>query len=77
MSHSTLNTRNPLVSAFMELGLDFSQDITKEVIMKAYEKYILIYNKMLEDGKIPDFKIEDKEEAANYLIEFYCGKNSA
>jgi hypothetical protein len=61
----------------MELGLDFSQEITREVIMKAYEKYILIYNNMLEDGQLPDFKLEDKEDAANYLIAFYCGKNSA
>jgi hypothetical protein len=77
MSHSRLDTRNLLVSVFMELGLDFSQEITREVIMKAYEKYILIYNNMLEDGQLPDFKLEDKEDAANYLIAFYCGKNSA
>ncbi len=71
ISNFIIDTRNPLISAFKELGLDFSQELTRNIIISAYEKYIPIYNRMLNDGEIPGFNLEDKEDAVNYLIEFY------
>jgi hypothetical protein len=71
MSINSIYTHNLIVSSFQELEIEFSQELTRDIVTKSYEKYVSVYNLMIQDGIEPTFKIEDKQHAMDYLLQFY------
>ena len=59
---------NQYIESVKELGLDLKNDLTEEIINKAYLKSVTKYQKFLQDKVEPEFKISDKETAWEYLI---------
>lgn len=66
------NNYVPPVNQFIvyvnELGLNLSNDLTEELVNKAYLKCVTKYQKFLQDKVEPEFKISVKESAWEYLI---------
>ena len=61
---------NQYIESVKELGLDLKNDLTEEIINKAYLKSVTKYQKFLQDKVEPEFKISVKETAWEYLINF-------
>ncbi len=59
---------NQYIESVKELGLDLKNDLTEEIINKAYLKSVTKYQKFLQDKVEPEFKISVKETAWEYLI---------
>jgi hypothetical protein len=61
---------NQYIESVNELGLDLSNDLTENMVNEAYLKCVTKYQKFLQDKVEPEFKINVKETAWEYLIKF-------
>jgi hypothetical protein len=72
--HSTLNHPNPYVISFWELDLNWAENVTYDLLVNVYNRFLESHNHMIQDGVNPTFDIKVKEAAMNYLMEFYSLK---
>ena len=72
--HSTLNHPNSYVISFWELDLNWAENVTYDLLVNAYNRFLESYNHMIQHGVNPPFDIKVKEAAMDYLMEFYSLK---
>lgn len=51
-----------------ELNLDFSKDLTIDIITDAYQKLANQHLWLIQNNRIPNFEMEGKDRAKEYLI---------
>ena len=65
-------TKNIFIESHNELNISlFVRELNNTIINKAYEKLLNECVKCIENGIAPSFKITDKKEAKDYLINIF------
>ncbi len=65
---SDFGTKNMFLESCFALNLDFSKDLTVDVITDAYNKLAYQHLELIKNNKIPTFEMKDKHRAKEYLI---------
>lgn len=67
-------TRNMTVESMFELEIGWTTEITMENVSTAYNRFLNLYNQMLENGVVPTFDIDVKKGAKDYLLKVIQAK---
>jgi|GEM_PF-4693167 hypothetical protein len=69
IKNNQIYPKNMFIESCYELEVSLSKDLTEEIILKAYNKFVTLQEECLRKGITPNFNMDDKMKARDYLLQ--------